>query len=84
MASNARAQNSQSETNSDELTKKTENPVADIISVPFENYFYFNAGPNHATLYDLNVKPVIPFHLNEDWNLITRTIYPSSTRPRSH
>ena len=81
MASNPRAEDSQSETNSAEFAKKTQNPVADIISIPFENYFYFNAGPNHATLYDLNVKPVIPFHLNEDWNLITRTIIPIINEP---
>lgn len=78
---NARAEDSQSQTNATELAKQTQNPVADIISVPFENYFYFNAGPNHATLYDLNVKPVIPFHLNEDWNLITRTIIPIINEP---
>lgn len=81
MASNAKAQDSQIQTNSAELAKKTQNPVADIISVPFENYFYFNAGPNHATIYDLNIKPVVPFHLNEDWNLITRTIIPVINEP---
>src|SRR3984957_1162399 len=81
VASNARAEDSQSQTNGTELAKQTQNPVADIISVPFENYFYFNAGPNHSTLYDLNVKPVVPFHLNEDWNLITRTIIPIVNEP---
>src|SRR5579871_762085 len=72
---------SQNQNNTAELAKKTQNPVADIISIPFENYFYFNAGPNHATIYDLNIKPVIPFHLNEDWNLITRTIVPIVNEP---
>jgi hypothetical protein len=81
MASNARAEDTQSQSSTAELAKQTQNPVADVISVPFENYFYFNAGPNHATLYDLNVKPVIPFHLNEDWNLITRTIIPIVNEP---
>lgn len=82
IAPNTKAQDSQNQTNSSaELAKQTQNPVADIISVPFENYFYFNAGPNHAALYDLNIKPVIPFHLNEDWNLITRTIIPIINEP---
>jgi len=58
------------------LAKKTQNPVADLISVPFQNNFNFSAGPNDATIYNLNVQPVIPIHLTEDWNLITRTIMP--------
>ncbi len=78
---NAKAQDGQNESNTTELAKKTQNPVADVISVPVENYFYFNAGPNHETLYNLNVKPVIPFHLNADWNLITRTIIPVFNEP---
>ncbi|HEY3856474.1 MAG TPA: neuromedin U [Verrucomicrobiae bacterium] len=77
----ARAEDNPSQSSSAELAKQTQNPVADVISVPIENYFYFNAGPNHATLYDLNIKPVIPFHLNEDWNLITRTIIPIINEP---
>ena len=59
-----------------DLAKKTQNPVADLISVPFQNNFNLSAGPNDATIYNLNVQPVIPFHLTEDWNLITRTIMP--------
>jgi hypothetical protein len=38
-----------------ELAKKTQNPVADLISVPFQNNFNFSAGPNDATIYILNV-----------------------------
>jgi hypothetical protein len=57
-----------------ELAKETQNPVADLISVPFQNNFNFGAGPRDATNYVLNVQPVIPFHLNDDWNVITRTI----------
>jgi hypothetical protein len=59
-----------------ELAKKTQNPVADLISVPFQNNFNFGAGPRDATVYVLNVQPVIPVHLNEDWNVITRIITP--------
>jgi len=58
------------------LAKKTQNPVADLISVPFQNNFNFNAGPNERNLYVLNVQPVIPIHLNHEWNLIARIITP--------
>jgi len=64
-----------------ELAKKTQNPVADLISVPFQNNFNFNTGEKDATVYILNVQPVIPIHLNHDWNLITRTIMPIINQP---
>jgi len=65
-----------SEESTEELTKKTQNPVADLISVPFQSNFNFGAGPRHALLYVLNVQPVVPIKLTEGWNLITRTIVP--------
>ncbi len=66
-----------------ELAKKTQNPVSDLISVPFESNFSFNNGNRDATVYVLNVQPIIPFHLNKDWNLITRTILPIVNEPSS-
>lgn len=59
-----------------ELQKKLENPVANMISVPFQNNWDFGIGPANAMRYTLNVQPVIPFELRRDWNLITRTIVP--------
>src|SRR5262245_5562822 len=59
-----------------ELAKKTQNPVADLITVPFQSNVDFNSGSKNATIYTLNVQPVIPITLGEDWNLITRTIIP--------
>jgi len=64
-----------------ELAKKTQNPVADLISVPFQNNFNFNSGTKDATVYILNVQPVIPINLTENWNLITRTIIPIINQP---
>ncbi len=64
-----------------DLAKKTQNPVADLISVPFQNNFLFNVGHKRKTAYVLNIQPVIPIHLNEDWNLITRTILPVIDQP---
>jgi len=47
-----------------ELVKKTQNPVADLISVPFQSNFNFNTGTKDATVYVLNVQPVIPIKLS--------------------
>jgi hypothetical protein len=59
-----------------ELAKKLQNPVASLISVPIQNNWDFGIGPANAMRYTANVQPVIPFSLNEDLNLITRTIVP--------
>ena len=59
-----------------ELLKKMQNPVASLISVPIQNNFDFGYGSEDAMRYTLNVQPVVPFSLTDDWNLITRTIVP--------
>lgn len=59
-----------------ELAMKLQNPVANLISAPVQNNWDFGIGPANAMRYTVNVQPVIPFSLNEDWNLITRTILP--------
>ena len=60
-----------------ELAKQLQNPVASLISVPFQNNFEFNLGPNDDGFkYTLNFQPVIPVSLSQDWNLIIRTIVP--------
>lgn len=59
-----------------ELAKKLSNPVANLISVPIQMNWDFGIGPANATRMTINVQPVIPVTLNEDWNVITRTILP--------
>jgi hypothetical protein len=72
----------QHDANTEELAKKTQNPVADLISVPFQNNFNFGAGFNHnKMIYVLNVQPVIPINLTHEWNLITRVIMPIINQP---
>jgi hypothetical protein len=65
----------------EELAKQAQNPVADLISVPFQNNTNFNVGPLEKNQNVLNIQPVIPIHLNADWNLITRTILPVISQP---
>jgi hypothetical protein len=61
----------------DELAQKLANPLASMISVPFQNNFDFGGGPNgDGFQWKMNVQPVIPLSLSEDWNLIVRTIVP--------
>jgi hypothetical protein len=63
------------------LAKETQNPVAALITVPFQ--FNFNNGGDlgQDTLFNLNVQPVIPFKLNEEFNVIARTIIPINSAP---
>jgi hypothetical protein len=63
------------------LAAKLQNPIADLISVPFQNNINFNVGPHQGTQDILNIQPVIPIHLNPDWNVITRTILPLVWNP---
>jgi hypothetical protein len=61
----------------EELVKQLSNPVASLISVPFQSNFDFRMGPlDEGRQYKLNFQPVIPISLNQDWNLIIRTIVP--------
>jgi hypothetical protein len=53
------------------------NPIANLISVPFQSNLDYGGGSQRAgTQYILNIQPVIPFKLTDDWNLIVRTIVP--------
>ena len=59
-----------------ELAKKLSNPVSNMISVPFQFNWDTGIGPKDADAVTLNIQPVVPFSLNEEWNLISRTIVP--------
>lgn len=61
-----------------DLAMKLQNPVASLISVPIQNNWDFGIGSTDAMRYLVNVQPVIPFSISDDWNLITRTIVPIS------
>lgn len=67
--------------NATDLAKKLQDPISDLIRVPFQNNMNFNVGPHKGTQDILNIQPVIPIHINADWNLITRTILPLVWNP---
>lgn len=64
-----------------ELARAVQNPVADLISVPFQNNTNFDFGPREKTQNVLNIQPVVPFSMTENLNLITRTILPVISQP---
>ena len=63
------------------LQKATQNPVANLISVPLQNNTAFNYGPFNRTQDVLNIQPVIPTHLGKNWMLISRIIQPIVWQP---
>jgi hypothetical protein len=65
-----------------ELAKAVSNPVADLVSVPFQFNWEQGVGYQDATRVVMNVQPVVPFMLNDDWNLIARWIMPFVSQPR--
>ena len=64
-----------------DLARAAQNPVGDLISLPFQNNMNFDVGPADRTQNIHNIQPVLPIGLSKDWNLITRTILPVISQP---
>jgi hypothetical protein len=59
------------------LAQELTNPLADLVNIPIQmNYDRGIGSQDEGWKLQTNIQPVIPFHLGEDWNLISRTIMP--------
>ena len=65
----------------EDLREAAQNPIADLISVPFQNNTNFDVGHSDNTQNVLNIQPVYPIQFNQNWNLITRPILPVIYQP---
>ena len=68
------------ELSAEELAKLAQNPVGNLISVPFQNNTNLNFGPERKTQNILNIQPVIPIEVNKDWRPIVQMPTNSSYR----
>ncbi|MCO6358683.1 hypothetical protein [Roseivirga pacifica] len=68
------------QSDADELAKKLQNPVASLVSVPFQFNQDFGIGPSDGSRLTMNFQPVIPISISENWNLIGRVILPYITQ----
>jgi hypothetical protein len=60
----------------DDLAQQLQNPVASLIQVPVQTNADFGIGPNDGFRITANVQPVVPITVNDNWNVISRTIVP--------
>jgi hypothetical protein len=62
---------------------QAQNPIAHVISVPFQNNALTRTGPYRKTADTLLIQPVIPIRIDDNWSVITRTIVPVVYLPRT-
>ena len=67
----------------DELAKQTQNPIASLISVPFQGNWDFGIGDRDATGTLFNFQPVVPFPVSTGTNVVLRIIMPLTSQPES-
>lgn len=66
---------------SEDLAKAAQNPLASMVTLPFQANFSGGVGPYDRQLFNLNIQPVVPF-TGEKWNVIARAILPVNSVPR--
>ena len=65
-----------------DLAQQLNNPVANLVSVPFQFNWDQPVGPDEDPRFVLNFQPVVPIQISENWNLIARWIMPYLAQPR--
>lgn len=63
------------------LAKQSQNPVANLNTIPFQWNFYSGGGLDPQSAMILNVQPVLPLKLNAKWILVSRTVVPFVNLP---
>jgi len=59
-----------------------QNPIANVVSIPFQDNTSYNVGPLKRTENVLVVEPVVPFSLGGDWSVVSRWVTPIISAPR--
>ena len=69
-----------------DLASKSQNPISDLVSLPFQANWNYGldgeaVGGNDRTQFVGNLQPVVPVSLGEDWTLVNRIIIPFVNTP---
>lgn len=59
-----------------DLAQQLQNPIANLISLPFQSNHDYGLGENRGYKHTLNIQPVIPISISTNWNIIVRVILP--------
>lgn len=70
-----------SKASEDDIARESENPIGNLTIVPFQSYTNFGFGPHNGTQEVLEIEPVVPVHINSDWTIINRAIFPIVWNP---
>ena len=65
----------------EDVAKQLSNPIANLVSLPLQFNWEEGVGPDEDLRFILNFQPVVPFSLNESWNLVGRLILPFIAQP---
>ena len=69
------------EMTTEEIAKASQNPLTAMYSIPIQNNTYIDIGSDNKVKNVANFQPVLPFDLNDDWTVVTRTIIPIVSNP---
>jgi hypothetical protein len=64
-----------------ELAKEDQNPITRLYVMRFEDNAQMGFGPDNQVVNFFRIQPLVPFHLNEDWTLLTRLVIPIAHQP---